>query len=209
MHHFHGNLYIRNVQNLVTQPHGFIERMLILSYQNASIIMTIQQHHLYTKQSSSLNIHHFNPGLILGIGSANERRHYIVMPPLIGWVHTQNDPCNQHPDYDLIASINGKLQKWCNITYWSDVSFALTHWIQRQLHVAVWLKKRHKFWHLQDHCCCVIAKYLYSVRDIQEQWFTIDMIRQKRQHSVNGLVQDCGNSSALAMELPQYCTEPS
>ena len=25
------------------------------------------------------------------MGSANERRRYIVMPPLIGWAHTQND----------------------------------------------------------------------------------------------------------------------
>ena len=31
-------------------------------------------------------------GIILGMGSANERRCYIVMPPLIGWAHTQNDP---------------------------------------------------------------------------------------------------------------------
>ena len=24
----------------------------------------------------------------------------------------------------------------------------------------------------------------------------------------NGLVQDCGNSIALAMELPQFCSKP-
>ena len=28
-------------------------------------------------------------GIILGMGSANERRRYIVMPPLIGWAHIQ------------------------------------------------------------------------------------------------------------------------
>ena len=32
-------------------------------------------------------------GIILGKGLANERRHYIVMPLLIGWAHTQNNPC--------------------------------------------------------------------------------------------------------------------
>ena len=32
-------------------------------------------------------------GVILGMGSANERRHYYVTPSLIGWAHTQNDPC--------------------------------------------------------------------------------------------------------------------
>ena len=28
-------------------------------------------------------------------------------------------------------------------------------------------------------------------------------------HNISGLAQDCGNSSALAMELPQSCAEPS
>ena len=32
-------------------------------------------------------------GIILGMDSANERRRYIVTSSLIGWVHTQNDPC--------------------------------------------------------------------------------------------------------------------
>ena len=32
------------------------------------------------------------PGIILGMGLANERRHYIVMPSFIGWAHTPNDP---------------------------------------------------------------------------------------------------------------------
>ena len=31
-------------------------------------------------------------GIILGMGSANER-HYIVALSLIGWPHTQNDLC--------------------------------------------------------------------------------------------------------------------
>ena len=28
----------------------------------------------------------------MGMGSDNERRRYIVTPPLIDWAHTQNDP---------------------------------------------------------------------------------------------------------------------
>ena len=31
-------------------------------------------------------------GIILGMGSANERRRYYVTPSLIGRAHTQNDP---------------------------------------------------------------------------------------------------------------------
>ena len=32
-------------------------------------------------------------GIILSMGSANERRRYIVTSPLTGWAYTQNDPC--------------------------------------------------------------------------------------------------------------------
>ena len=39
---------------------------------------------------------HVNPGIILDMGSANEKRHYNVMSFLIGWAHIQNDPCNQY-----------------------------------------------------------------------------------------------------------------
>ena len=35
-----------------------------------------------------------NTGIILGIGSANERQCYIVTSPLTGWAHTQNDDKN-------------------------------------------------------------------------------------------------------------------
>ena len=34
-------------------------------------------------------------GIILGMGSANERRRYNVTSSLIGWAHTQNDPQNR------------------------------------------------------------------------------------------------------------------
>ena len=30
--------------------------------------------------------------IILGMGSANERRRYTVTSSLIGWAHTENDP---------------------------------------------------------------------------------------------------------------------
>ena len=32
-------------------------------------------------------------GIIQGMGSANESRRHIMTPFLIGWAHTQNDPC--------------------------------------------------------------------------------------------------------------------
>ena len=41
----------------------------------------------YTAQAESC----YNTGIILGMGSANGRQHYIVTSSLIGWAHTQND----------------------------------------------------------------------------------------------------------------------
>ena len=38
-----------------------------------------------------------NVGIILDMGSANERRRYIIMSSLIGWAHSQNDPCKALP----------------------------------------------------------------------------------------------------------------
>ena len=32
---------------------------------------------------------------IVYMGPANERRRYTVTPSLIGWAHTQNDPCSR------------------------------------------------------------------------------------------------------------------
>ena len=40
------------------------------------------------------------PEIILGMGSANERRRYIVTASLIGWAHTQNDRWAAFPQYD-------------------------------------------------------------------------------------------------------------
>ena len=53
-----------------------------------------------------------NAGIILCMGSANERRHYIAITLLIGWSHMQNDPweyvwncCLQNVDKFLQAKI--------------------------------------------------------------------------------------------------------
>ena len=36
--------------------------------------------------------HTDDPGIVLGMDSANGRRGYIITSSLIGWAHTQNDP---------------------------------------------------------------------------------------------------------------------
>ena len=43
-------------------------------------------------------------GIIVDTSSANERR-YIVTSSLIGWTHTQNNPCEKWKKYFIIWSI--------------------------------------------------------------------------------------------------------
>ena len=45
----------------------------------------------------------------MGMGSANERRRYIVTPPLIGWAHTQNYPCNQIRSFKMFDSFSRQI----------------------------------------------------------------------------------------------------
>ena len=39
--------------------------------------------------------------IILGMGSANERRRYRVTPPFIGWTHTRNDTETKNITWEL------------------------------------------------------------------------------------------------------------
>ena len=50
--------------------------------------------------------------IILGIGSANGRRRYIVMPSLIDWAHAQNDP-GSYPFISLMYDFH----KWNDVQY--------------------------------------------------------------------------------------------
>ena len=52
-------------------------------------------------------------GIILVMGSANEKRCYIVMPPLIGWAHTKNDSCC----YDAIMHVASQIAKFMGPTW--------------------------------------------------------------------------------------------
>ena len=60
----------------------------------------------------------FVTGVILGMGSANERRRYIVKSSLICWAHNQNDPC-LHPDLWLLWAkypVHAILKNLANLT---------------------------------------------------------------------------------------------
>ena len=53
-------------------------------------------------------------GIILGMGSANERRLYNVTLSLTGHDHTQNDPCNK------VISTTGNAQ-YCDGFQWIEL----------------------------------------------------------------------------------------
>ena len=50
--------------------------------------------HLSCMVSTAVGDTTSSAGIILCMYPGNERRCYIVTPSLIGWVHTQNDPCS-------------------------------------------------------------------------------------------------------------------
>ena len=63
-------------------------------------------------------------GIILYMRPANERRRYIVTPSLIGWAHTQNDPCLNYACYrcgtlssPIVCSASPHLSCIENMTY--------------------------------------------------------------------------------------------
>ena len=55
-------------------------------------------------------------GIILGMDSADERQRYNVMLSLIGWAHTQNDPCilvNIYIVFSLLEGLGTMTLKMC------------------------------------------------------------------------------------------------
>ena len=73
-----------------------------LSVRGESVVVTLGMTVPITAGASSrdidpgsINLYKTSPGIILGMAPANERRHYIATPSLIGWSHTQSDPWSQ------------------------------------------------------------------------------------------------------------------
>ena len=61
-------------------------------------------------------------------------------------------------------------------------------------------------WHLFDVRCQAIT---WTNDDSPTIPYDISLKPQWVKKDINHLVQDCGNSSALAMEIQQSCTKPS
>ena len=79
-------------------------------------------------------------GIILCMRPANERWHYNVTSSVIGWVHTQNDPCGNSHDLEDFFSLQYKCltDKWrLFFFYWGS-----SHWIISTSSVVIPIRKR-------------------------------------------------------------------
>ena len=70
-------------------------------------------------------------GIILGMGWANERRRYILTSSLIGYAHTQNDPCCTSGIISLILRMGIANERWHNIVMLSLLGYQLWYWLYR------------------------------------------------------------------------------
>ena len=53
-------------------------------------------------------------GIILGMGLANERRHYYVMPSLNGWANAQDDPQAEVTGKRASPNQGGLRERWAD-----------------------------------------------------------------------------------------------
>ena len=70
---------------------------------------------------------------ILGMGSASERRRYIVKLSLIGWAHTQNDPCSHTGVTSPLThwSRVTHMRRWTMATWWNVAWTAPSHYLNK------------------------------------------------------------------------------
>ena len=80
-------------------------------------------------------------GIILCMHPANERRRYDVTSSLIGWVHTQNDPCGLEVKLDwfqekhkwnlvvLTSALRFREQRYGRVSYRKEAEFEKSWWL--------------------------------------------------------------------------------
>ena len=93
----------------------------------------------------------------MDMGSANERRRYYAMPPLIGWAHTQNDPCHYavYPQnyahglcFDMFCC--GYITTDFNHILQGYFAIEATIWWNRHKMAIIWLNRHKKHNIIQD-----------------------------------------------------------
>ena len=73
-----------------------------------------KDHNNLKGQNKSEKLHSIHTGILLGIGSANERKRYYVTAYLIGQAYTQNDTCRCVPHGDTLQQLSAQ-QPVCTV----------------------------------------------------------------------------------------------
>ena len=129
---------------------------------------------------------------------ANERQCYIVhvMSSLIGWAHTQNDPCLWFVNIE-----------WGNgLVLLSNMPLSLsvlksTLWYR-------WLSARVQGWgeYYSGTRLAQNDKHEFTKNIVLEYWFSSTCTHMFSTHP--SPMQDCSISSVLALKILQFCTKP-
>ena len=84
-----------------------------------------------------------NQGSFLYMHSANERRRYIVTSSLIGWAHTQNDPCSM---WEISSSLNYIISIKFAPLYGTEISLGTTS--SQHVSTCCWWQGTKIDWHV-------------------------------------------------------------
>ena len=140
----------------------------------------------------------------------NERWRYIVTLSLIGWAHTQNDPL-----YMGWRGIRPHVEA-CNICcgcpgellilgrFYMSSKNVMQRWIWNPIRGDTSKKGWKNNWNMK---VVILMFWLWFV-SWKSDILSLSTSLQHSEEHIDGLVQDCSNSIALAMELLQSCTNP-
>ena len=146
-------------------------------------------------------------GIILYMRPGNERRCYIVTPYLIGWAHTQNDPCNIC-DNGLYMH-QPCCQEWTmsNCMMWTDkgTEGQVVKKVKHKVNTSVWTT----WWLCAVSLIITLSIFCKLFRHPITNLWRSDMGCLFLLHYIDRLMQERLNSSVLAMELHLSCINQS
>ena len=126
----------------------------------------------------------YNAGIILWMRPANERWRYIVMSSLIGWGHTQNDPCI------MVTSGNKPLSELSLtniVTFWYPMRHCVFKIIKSLKPVRLLVKIFISLWNLVDGSAAMLLqcrKIFRVVGNPKHQYHTIKTLSQTDSYKI-------------------------
>ena len=114
------------------------------------------------------NVYASDARIISCMGSTNERRRYIVTPPLISWAQTKNAPCDVMPAHSLAVLLT---------VHWTHIYLLLSNTYATHVYIALISFNSQlcgsTCWEVIKHGClldCAFSVYLYSSIPLKRDW---------------------------------------